>query len=223
MRKHEATAGLIVLLLSGGSLPLRAAEAGASSEGGNALEAVVAQAVPRVVKIYGAGIGRTRDFGSGVLVSADGKVVTVLSLMLDATNLRVVTADGTRYRATVVRRDDARQLALLQLDLKAVHGEAAPPLPFFTASRSDRVEPGDWVAAVANPFKVATGDEPVSVQLGVLSGVVMLMLPVLALLFVLFEVLASAVYAASRNTVVPALVESAWLAWIFAAVLPISV
>ncbi len=63
----------------------------------------------------------------------------------------------------------------------------------------------------------------VAVQAGVLSGVVMLMLPVLALLFVLFEVLSSAVYASSRNHLVPALIESAWLGWVFAAVLPISV
>lgn len=161
--------GLVIVLVASGLPPLRAAEAGASSDGGNALSAVVAKALPRVVKIYGAGIGRTRDFGSGVLVSADGKVVTVLSLMLDTSNLRVVTADGTRYQATVVRRDEVRQLALLQLDMKAAHGEAAPPLPFFAASTSDGIAPGDWVAAVANPFKVATGDEPVSVQLGVLS------------------------------------------------------
>jgi dienelactone hydrolase len=62
----------------------------------------------------------------------------------------------------------------------------------------------------------------VAVQFGVLSGVVMLMLPILALLFVVFEVVSSAIYARSRNWIVPALVESAWLAWIFAAVLPVS-
>jgi dienelactone hydrolase len=62
-----------------------------------------------------------------------------------------------------------------------------------------------------------------AVSAGVVSGVVMLMLPVLALLFVLFEVLSSSIYAASRNYVVPALVEAGWLSWIFAAVLPISV
>ncbi len=63
----------------------------------------------------------------------------------------------------------------------------------------------------------------VAVQAGVLSGVVMLMLPVLVLLFVLFEVLSTAIYAASRNHAVPALVEAAWLGWVFAAVLPITV
>ena len=62
-----------------------------------------------------------------------------------------------------------------------------------------------------------------AVQLGVLHGVVMLMLPVLALLFVLFEILAASIYAASRNVRVPALVESAWMAWFFAATLPVTV
>ena len=50
----------------------------------------------------------------------------------------------------------------------------------------------------------------------------MLMLPVLVLLFVVFEIVSSAVYAQSRNYVVPAVIESAWLAWIFAAVLPVA-
>ncbi len=62
-----------------------------------------------------------------------------------------------------------------------------------------------------------------AVSAGVLSGVVMLMLPILGLLFLLFEVVSSAIYARSGNWVVPALVESAWLAWIFAAVLPVSI
>lgn len=61
-----------------------------------------------------------------------------------------------------------------------------------------------------------------AVSVGVLSGVVLLMLPVLVMLLVLFEIVASAIYARSRNYVVPAILESAWLAWIFAAVLPVS-
>ncbi len=62
-----------------------------------------------------------------------------------------------------------------------------------------------------------------AVVAGVLSGVVMLMLPVLVLLFVLLEVLATAIYSASRNWVLPALLEAILLAWVFAAVMPITV
>ena len=61
-----------------------------------------------------------------------------------------------------------------------------------------------------------------AVSTGILSGVVMLMLPVLVLLQGVFEIVSSAVYASSRSYVVPALIESAWLAWIFAAVLPVA-
>ena len=61
-----------------------------------------------------------------------------------------------------------------------------------------------------------------AVALGMLSSVVSLMLPVLTALFVLFEVVATSIYATSRNTVAPALIEAGWLAWIFAAVLPIT-
>jgi hypothetical protein len=60
-----------------------------------------------------------------------------------------------------------------------------------------------------------------AVRTGVFPSVVLLMLPVLAGLFVVFELLSSAIYAGSRNHVVAALVEAAWLSWIFAAVLPI--
>ena len=65
---------------------------------------------------------------------------------------------------------------------------------------------------------VIVGVLVLAVSAGVLSGVVMLMLPVMIVLFLLFEVLSSAVYARSRNYVVPALLESGWLAWILAAV-----
>ena len=56
----------------------------------------------------------------------------------------------------------------------------------------------------------------------ILSGVVLLMLPVLVALFLLFEIVSSSIYARSRNHVVVALIESVWLAWIFAAVLPVA-
>lgn len=135
----------------------------------DALHDVVTEALPRVVKLYGASVGQSEWFGSGVLVSSDGQVVTMLSVMLDADRLRGVTADGTAYPARVVRRDEARQLALVQLDLAAVHATQPPSLPYFAPVSSDAVQPGDWVTVVANPFRVAEGDELLSVMLGTLS------------------------------------------------------
>jgi len=59
--------------------------------------------------------------------------------------------------------------------------------------------------------------------LGVVSGVVLLMLPALALAFVVIEILADSVYAASRNHAAIALIEAGWLALVVAATMPIRI
>ena len=60
-------------------------------------------------------------------------------------------------------------------------------------------------------------------RLGLLSGVVMFMLPALAAIAVFMEVFAASVYAASRNLVAIAVVDAAWLALVVAAIMPIRV
>jgi len=92
---------------------------------GGGFERAVETALPRVVKLYGLGVGTQAGYGSGVLVSTDGLVLTVFSLLIDSENIRAVTADGTIYGAEVVYRDAARQLALLKL--KAASAEGAGP------------------------------------------------------------------------------------------------
>lgn len=116
----------------------------------------------RVVKLYGGGIGREHGYASGVLVSADGQVVTALSVLLDSPSLRAVLPDGRRFPARVVKTDERRQLALLQIE--------AAGLPFFELSDSAHLRPGDWLIVAANPFKIADGPEPVSIAVGVFSG-----------------------------------------------------
>ncbi|MGD8451674.1 MAG: S1C family serine protease [Phycisphaerae bacterium] len=122
----------------------------------------VSAAQQRVVKLYGAGLGREKAYGSGVVVSADGKIVTALTVLLEGRGLRAVLPDGRTLAAEVVARDERRQLALLQVD--------AEQLPYFEPGRSDELRPGDWVIAAGNPFKVADGPEPVSVSVGLFAG-----------------------------------------------------
>jgi dienelactone hydrolase len=59
------------------------------------------------------------------------------------------------------------------------------------------------------------------VKAGVLDFVLLFMLPTLAAVSLLFEVLASALYAASRNLLAIALLDAAWLAFVMAAVMPV--
>ncbi len=138
-------------------------------------------AVPRVVKLYGLSAGLEKGYGSGVLVSQGGLVLTVFSLLIDSKDIRAVAFDGTAYGASVVARDRDRQLALLQLKPVDVAAEprigrrgSTAQLPesfsFFDLSRKTMLHPGDWVLSAGNAFKLATGAEPVSIAHGVFSA-----------------------------------------------------
>ena len=125
-------------------------------------ERAITAATERVVKIYGAKFGRQHGYGSGVLVSPNGDIVTALSLILEGRQLRAVLHDGRQFPATVVARDEYRQLARLKIE-----GDA---LPYFELTASDHLREGDWLIAAGNSFKVAEGNEAVSVWAGVLSA-----------------------------------------------------
>ena len=130
----------------------------------------------RVVKLYGLGAGVQAGYGTGVVISSDGLVLTVFSLLIDARQVRAVGADGTPFRAKVVYRDRGRQLALLQLlssspnEQEVEVSETVGPLPFFDIRKETPLFPGDWVLAAGNAFKVADGAEPVSIAHGVFSA-----------------------------------------------------
>jgi serine protease Do len=121
----------------------------------------VALAQKRTVKIYGGAIGRSPGYGTGLIVSATGDILTANGVYLAGQNLRVTLPDGTTHEATVTRRSQELQTALLKID--------APTPEFFELPATPPAEQGDWILAVSNAFKVADGSEPLSVNIGVLS------------------------------------------------------
>ncbi|HZN36277.1 MAG TPA: serine protease, partial [Pirellulaceae bacterium] len=139
---------------------ISAAEPPASSVDGDFAPAV-ALAQKRTVKIFGAGIGRTPGYATGLVVGPQGEILTAQGIFLNADNLRATLPDGTTHMATVVRRSAELQAALLKID-------AATP-EHFSISDAAKGERGDWILAVSNAFKVADGVEPLSVNVGVLS------------------------------------------------------
>jgi S1-C subfamily serine protease len=151
----------------------------ASATAGQGFERAMEAASTKVVRLFGLKAGLSAGYGSGVLVSDDGLVVTVLSLILDARNLRAVTHDGAVYGADVIARDRDRQLALIRLkslpsfDRRGNRVDGAPVGPgafdYFEPGDSQSLYPGDWVIAAANPFKVAQGNESISYSVGVFS------------------------------------------------------
>lgn len=125
----------------------------------------IAAAARKVVKIYGAGgIRGLEAYQTGFLVSPDGRILTVMSTVLDADQITCVLDDGRRYTATLVGIDPRREIALLQIP--------AEDLPAFELGEDGSVPPGTRVLALSNLFGVAVGDERVSAQHGVVAGVV---------------------------------------------------
>lgn len=139
----------------------------------SAFDPAIEALLPRVVKLYGLKAGANAGYGTGVLISPDGFVLTVNSLLIDARKLKVVTADGVNREATILRRDPKRQLALLKLTPKESDTTTTPP-PYFDlgceAATPPTLRPGDWVVVAGNPFKVADGAEPASLAHGVFSA-----------------------------------------------------
>lgn len=133
---------------------------------------VVKETNRKMVKVYGAGGYRgVNAYCTGVLISADGYILTVYSPTLDTNNLRVHLYDGTKHNVELVAAEPQLDVALLRI--KDRERFAEQPLPFFDLTKPI-ITPsvGDWVLAFTNQFEVAVRDEPVSVQRGVLAAIV---------------------------------------------------
>ena len=98
--------------------------------------------------------------GSGVVISADGLVLTNAHVVENASNLSVTLADGSKYDATVVGSDSSRDIALVQLT-------GASNLPAATLGSSDALRVGDGVVAIGNALDL---DGTLTVTSGIVSA-----------------------------------------------------
>ncbi len=148
---------------------------------------VVKQVAPAVVNIYTRRVVETRvspffndpffqrffgdDFfgkpaqriqnslGSGVIVGADGLIVTNYHVIKNSDEITVALSDRREFAATIVAGDERADLALLRIETS---GEA---LPTVALRDSDELEVGDLVLAIGNPFGVGQ-----TVTMGIVSA-----------------------------------------------------
>ena len=100
---------------------------------------------------------RQTSLGSGVIVSAEGYVITNHHVIQGADDIQLVLSDGRRLSARVRGTDPESDLAVLKAD-----GEA---LPAMTFAASDNLQVGDVVLAIGNPFGLGN-----TVTLGIVSA-----------------------------------------------------
>lgn len=86
----------------------------------------------------------TSGAGSGVIISADGMIITNNHVVSGASAIRVRLSDGTEYEATVVGTDADTDIAIVKIE--------AENLPFALLGDSDSVRVGEEVLAVGNPL-----------------------------------------------------------------------
>jgi serine protease Do len=83
--------------------------------------------------------------GSGFIIDPNGYVVTNNHVVEGAGKVTVIFQDNSKHPAKIVGRDTKTDLALLKID-------APQPLPYVSWGDSNKVQVGDWVMAVGNPF-----------------------------------------------------------------------
>jgi len=89
-----------------------------------------------------------KGFGSGVILSDDGYIVTNNHVIDDAQNIKVILNDKREFEAKLVGTDPSTDIALLKID--------ANGLSFLTYGNSNDLKLGEWVLAVGNPFNLTS-------------------------------------------------------------------
>ncbi len=144
---------------------------GAAAAQESTFAAVSRQVNQKMVKIFGAGGYRgITAYCTGVLISPEGDILTVYSPTLDSVDLRVHLYDGTRHSAVLVAAEPQLDVALIRI--KDREPFKLQPLPHVDLGQlPPPPQVGDWILAFSNSFEIATGDEPVSVQRGVIAAI----------------------------------------------------
>lgn len=92
--------------------------------------------------------GPLQGAGSGVIISADGFIVTNNHVVQDASKVEIVLNDKRSYEAKIIGTDPSTDLAVVKIEENN--------LPFLKYGNSDDLLIGEWVLAVGNPFNLTS-------------------------------------------------------------------
>lgn len=89
-----------------------------------------------------------QGFGSGVIISSDGYIITNNHVIESAQNIKVILNDKREFEAKLIGTDPSTDIALLKVEAK--------DLQFLIYGNSNDLKLGEWVLAVGNPFNLTS-------------------------------------------------------------------
>jgi len=98
-----------------------------------------------------------RASGSGVLITADGYIVTNNHVVNGADEINVTLTNKKSYKAKVIGTDASSDLAVIKIDAEA--------LPYIVYGNSDEIKLGQWVLAIGYPLNL-----DVTITAGIISA-----------------------------------------------------
>jgi len=116
---------------------------------------------PHAEFFYGKGSGIKKysriGTGSGVIISADGYIITNNHVIKNATDIEVTLNNKKVYKAVLIGTSPTNDIALLKVE--------AENLPYIIFGDSDAIKVGEWVLAVGNPYSLTS-----TVTAGIISA-----------------------------------------------------
>lgn len=107
---------------------------------------------PRTIQEYyargGSGGKALRGAGSGVIITADGYIVTNNHVIDGASEIEVTLNNNQTYKAEVIGTEPRADIALIKID--------ATDLEYLPFGNSNNIKLGEWVLAVGNPFNLTS-------------------------------------------------------------------
>ena len=133
------------------------------------VEQLVDKLLPSVVKVHGAsGIATIEAYAAGIVVSAQGHVLTLDQVMLQEGRTRVVLHDGSVHEAALLPEMPGLGVRLLKIDPANV---SFPLQPVWPAAGADpAVRTGSFCVSIGNCFRLAEYSEKLSATFGIVVG-----------------------------------------------------
>jgi serine protease Do len=132
------------------------------------VEQAIDKLLPSIVKVHGAsGVRSIEAYGTGIVVSKQGHILTLDQVMLQKERTRVVLYDGSVHMADLLPEDPKLGVKLLKIDPKEVEGGLVPVWP---EAAEGPIRAGTFVVSLGNCFRLAEFSEKVSATFGVVVG-----------------------------------------------------